>query len=79
MQIPMGVKNIGIPGTETPENPRGLMVEVYWGQDNDGNLCIVGHSDERLIPDGTYNNLVPPTPPRRLGTERPLRGIVLDF
>ena len=35
-----------IPGTESAENPGGLMVEVYWDQDDTGALCISGHSNE---------------------------------
>ncbi|CAL5441474.1 unnamed protein product [Camellia sinensis] len=29
MLIPVGVKHIGIPRTESPHNPRGLMVKIY--------------------------------------------------
>ncbi|KAL6970758.1 ATP-binding cassette sub- A member 2 [Sarracenia purpurea var. burkii] len=76
--IPMGVEFIGIPGTESPENPRGLMVEVYWGQDSDGNLCISGHSDEAPIPD-TVGYSLPTNPPSELGQIGPLHGIVLNF
>ena len=41
---------MGIPGTESKENPRGTMVEVFWDQDDYGTLCISGHSDETPIP-----------------------------
>ncbi|KAK1298423.1 ABC transporter A family member 2 [Acorus calamus] len=50
IQIPRGARFIGIPGTESAENPRGLMVEVYWEQDDSGSLCISGHSPETPIP-----------------------------
>ncbi|PIA27922.1 hypothetical protein AQUCO_07400038v1 [Aquilegia coerulea] len=50
IEIPKGARFVGIPGTETTENPRGLMVEVYWEQDEDGALCISGHSPETPIP-----------------------------
>ncbi|KAJ0960094.1 hypothetical protein J5N97_000126 [Dioscorea zingiberensis] len=35
---------------ESTENPRGVMVEVYWVQDDSGSLCISGHSPETPIP-----------------------------
>ncbi|KAL6982571.1 ATP-binding cassette sub- A member 2 [Sarracenia purpurea var. burkii] len=50
MQIPVGARFIGIPGTESDENPRGVMVEVYWEQDDSGALCISGHSPETPLP-----------------------------
>ncbi|CAD5182704.1 unnamed protein product [Musa acuminata subsp. malaccensis] len=50
IQIPKGARFVGIPGTESSEHPRGLMVEVYWGQDDTGTLCISGHSPETDVP-----------------------------
>ncbi|XP_072998676.1 ABC transporter A family member 2-like [Typha latifolia] len=50
IKIPKGAQFVGIPGTESSENPRGLMVEVYWNQDETGALCISGHSPETSIP-----------------------------
>ncbi|RRT83034.1 hypothetical protein B296_00003904, partial [Ensete ventricosum] len=50
VQIPKGARFVGIPGTESSEHPRGLMVEVYWGQDDTGTLCISGHSPETDVP-----------------------------
>jgi hypothetical protein len=50
IQIPKGARFVGIPGTETEEHPRGIMVEVYWDQDENGSLCISGHSDEMPVP-----------------------------
>lgn len=50
VQIPKGARFVGIPGTESSEHPRGLMVEVYWEQDDTGSLCISGHSLEMDIP-----------------------------
>ncbi|URD75035.1 ABC transporter [Musa troglodytarum] len=44
IQIPIGARFVGIPGTESSEHPRGLMIEVYWGQDDTGTHCIAGHS-----------------------------------
>uniref|UniRef100_A0A6N2NHT2 ABC transporter domain-containing protein n=1 Tax=Salix viminalis TaxID=40686 RepID=A0A6N2NHT2_SALVM len=48
--IPVGARFVGIPETESPENPNGIMVEVYWEQDDSGSLCISGHSDEIPVP-----------------------------
>lgn len=50
LQIPKGARYIGIPGTESTDSPRGLMVEVYWEQDESGSLCISGHSPETPMP-----------------------------
>ncbi|KAF9671485.1 hypothetical protein SADUNF_Sadunf12G0052600 [Salix dunnii] len=50
VQIPVGARFVGIPETESPENPNGIMVEVYWEQDDSGSLCISGHSDETPVP-----------------------------
>uniref|UniRef100_A0A0D3A900 ABC transporter domain-containing protein n=1 Tax=Brassica oleracea var. oleracea TaxID=109376 RepID=A0A0D3A900_BRAOL len=36
---------------ETAENPRRIMVEVYWQQDESGSLCILGHSPEMSVPE----------------------------
>ncbi|KAG5530816.1 hypothetical protein RHGRI_025703 [Rhododendron griersonianum] len=74
--IPVGVEKIGIPGSVTPQNLSGLMVEVYWGQDSDGNLCITGHSAEMPIP--VRDDLGSSLPPSLL-KGIPDHGIVLDF
>ncbi|CAL9114056.1 unnamed protein product [Musa textilis] len=50
IQIPIGARFVGIPGTESSEHPRGLMIEVYWGQDDTGTLCIAGHSPVTDVP-----------------------------
>jgi hypothetical protein len=50
VQIPVGARFVGIPGTESEENPRGIMVEVYWEQDDTGSLCISGHLAEIPVP-----------------------------
>ncbi|KAG5547029.1 hypothetical protein RHGRI_012903 [Rhododendron griersonianum] len=70
--ISVGVEHVGIPDLESTQNVRGLMVEVYWEQDADGNLCISGHSVEIPIPDGVLCTL-PSTLPR----EGPCLGIVI--
>lgn len=50
LQIPIGAKFALIPGTESEQNPKGLMVEVYWEKDEHGTLCIAGHSSETPVP-----------------------------
>lgn len=69
---------MGIPGTETAENPRGMMVEVYWEQDDSGGLCISGHSTETPIPLGTNlaSNLASTSSSRSLG-QGPVHGFVI--
>ncbi|XP_058181547.1 ABC transporter A family member 2-like isoform X1 [Rhododendron vialii] len=74
--IPVGVEKIGIPGSVTPQYLSGLMVEVYWGQDSNGNLCITGHSAEMPIP--VRDDLGSSLPPSLL-KGNPDHGIVLDF
>ncbi|ERN03831.1 hypothetical protein AMTRI_Chr05g73820 [Amborella trichopoda] len=49
IQVPTGARFVGIPSTESTDNPRGVMVEVFWEQDDTGTLCISGHSDEMPI------------------------------
>ncbi|XP_050225584.1 ABC transporter A family member 2 [Mercurialis annua] len=80
VQIPVGARFVGIPGTETPENPRGIMVEVYWEQDDTGTLCISGHSAEMPMPPNARPLIsAPPTNNRHfLGQSRPVYGIVID-
>ncbi|KAJ4782698.1 ABC transporter A family member 2 [Rhynchospora pubera] len=50
IQVSMGVRFVGIPGTESAEHPKGLMVEVFWKTDDAGTLCISHHSPEAPIP-----------------------------
>nr|GLL35566.1 ABC transporter A family member 9-like [Ipomoea trifida] len=62
IQVHLGAKYVEIPGSVSPDNPRGLMVEVYWEQDDNGNLCISGHSNETPVPSNfrrTPTGLVP--------------------
>ncbi|KAI3454641.1 hypothetical protein Pfo_011304 [Paulownia fortunei] len=80
VQVPIGARFIGIPGTESTENPRGIMVEVYWQQDDSGALCISGYSEEITIPShvqlGTAST---PTSHRNIsGRRRQIHGIVID-
>ncbi|XP_010256707.1 PREDICTED: ABC transporter A family member 2-like isoform X2 [Nelumbo nucifera] len=78
--IPVGAKFIGIPGTESQENPRGLMVEVYWSQDDAGSLCISGHSPETPIPPNVHPMASSAATPRRtfLGRKPAVQGLVID-
>lgn len=76
IQIPKGARFVGIPGTETSESPRGLMVEVYWEQDDTGSLCISGHSDLTPVPPNvqlTANHVSP-----RASRGRTPIGYVID-
>ncbi|AEE78323.1 ABC transporter A family member 2 [Arabidopsis thaliana] len=83
VEIPVGARFIGIPGTETAENPRGVMVEVYWQQDESGSLCISGHSTEMPIPENIP--VTDPVAPGHGGVNllgrrgrRQVQGIVID-
>lgn len=79
IQIPKGARFIGIPGTESSENPRGLMVEVYWEQDDSGTLCISGHSSETPIPPNIQLTANPSLSRRTLFRQRTTRvGYVID-
>ena len=60
---------MGIPGTETEEHRRGVMVEVFWDQDDNETLCVSGHSNE--TPMATNVELTrPPLFPRRASVGR---------
>ncbi|CAL9247259.1 unnamed protein product [Arabidopsis halleri] len=83
VEIPVGARFIGIPGTESAENPRGIMVEVYWQQDESGSLCISGHSTEMPVPENIP--VTDPVAPRHGGVNllgrrgrRQVQGIVID-
>lgn len=70
---------MGIPGTESVENPRGIMVEVYWEQDDTGALCIAGHSREVPVPPGVELSAPPASTNRRNRSQAgPVNGIVID-
>lgn len=71
---------VGIPGTESEENPRGLMVEVHWEQDDSGALCISGHSVETPIPPSVQPMSSSAAARSRgfLGCRGPVHGVVLD-
>lgn len=80
LQIPVGARFVGIPGTESAENSNGVMVEVYWQQDDSGALCISGHSSEMPIPPSVQLPATSAANTRRglLGRTGPVHGIVLD-
>ncbi|XP_010931289.1 ABC transporter A family member 2 isoform X2 [Elaeis guineensis] len=79
IQIPKGARFVGIPGTESSENPGGLMVEVYWEQDDSGNLCISGHSSETPIPPNIQLTANPALSRRSFRRESaPIVGYVID-
>nr|GMC75788.1 ABC transporter A family member 2-like [Ipomoea batatas] len=79
VKIPVGARYIGIPGTESAENPRGVMVEVNWEQDDSGRLCISGHSEEMPIPPHVQLTATPtPTSSWGLRRRRKVLGIVID-
>ena len=80
MQIPVGARFIGIPRTESAENPSGVMVEVYWEQDDSGALCISGHSAETPIPPDVQLRASSTTTAQRNVRSRAggVHGIVID-
>lgn len=85
LQIPVGARFVGIPGTETAENPSGVMVEVYWEQDDSGSLCISGHSDEMPVPPNVHPlpslrtlSLRSASQRSRFGQTGPVYGIVYE-
>lgn len=82
-QVPIGARFVGIPGTETAENPRGMMVEVMWEQDESGALCISDHTDETPVPPHVQprsSNVTASHPPRLsiLNRSRRIHGFVID-
>ncbi|XP_060170118.1 ABC transporter A family member 2-like [Lycium barbarum] len=72
LEVPAGSRFVGIPGTKSPQNPGGIMVEVYWEPDESGSLCISGHSDEMPIPPHIQLS----DPPNTKSAKK--RGIVID-
>lgn len=77
MQIPFGARFVGIPGTETAENPRGFMVEVYWETDDSGSLQIAGHSLETPVPPGV--GMSSHSVSTSLGRNKKVRGVVIEL
>ncbi|CAN1262521.1 ABC transporter A family member 2, partial [Linum perenne] len=80
LEIPVGTSFVGIPGTESSENPRGLMVEVFWEQDETGALCVSGHSPEVPIPPEVQPSMpaVAASGSNLLGRRGPAYGLIID-
>ncbi|KAJ1401643.1 P-loop containing nucleoside triphosphate hydrolase [Sesbania bispinosa] len=79
VQIPIGARFVGIPGTESAEYPTGFMVEVYWEQDDTGALCIAGHSQKVPIPQSVQLSSSPSARHHRsLGRSGSIHGVVID-
>ena len=78
MQIPIGAQLVRIPESESAENPTGLMVEVYWDQDDAGNLRISGHSDEMPIPPGAQAMASSSNSNTNSSQTGPIQAIVID-
>ncbi|XP_030949383.1 ABC transporter A family member 2-like isoform X5 [Quercus lobata] len=77
-QILIGAQLVRIPESESAENPTGLMVEVYWDQDDAGNLRISGHSDEMPIPPGAQAMASSSNSNTDSGQTGPIQAIVID-
>ncbi|XP_058772824.1 ABC transporter A family member 2-like [Vicia villosa] len=75
VEIPIGARFVGIPGTESSEYPTGFMVEVYWEQDDTGALCISGHSQKAPIP---QNIQLPSSATARQRRSGSVHGVVID-
>uniref|UniRef100_A0A2N9H3Q6 ABC transporter domain-containing protein n=1 Tax=Fagus sylvatica TaxID=28930 RepID=A0A2N9H3Q6_FAGSY len=77
-QIPVGAQLVVIPNSESTENPKGLMVEVYWDQDDSGNLRISGHSAEMPIPPDAQAMASSSNSNTNSSQTEPLHAIVID-
>ncbi|KAK7836996.1 abc transporter a family member 2 [Quercus suber] len=78
LKVPVGARFVGIPGTESEERPRGIMVEVYWEQDDSGALCISGHSEEIPVPPNVQTMPVTGSGRNYIGRSGPVHGIVIE-
>ncbi|KAI3987712.1 hypothetical protein MKX01_028446 [Papaver californicum] len=76
LQIPKGANYVGIPNTESEENPRGVLVEVIWEQDENGFLKMSGHSKEYPVPP---NAKIIPSTAKSSGVDLPEVGIIYDL
>jgi len=45
MNVPVGTRHIRVPNSVSTDVPNGLMVEIYWQQDEFGAMRISGHSE----------------------------------
>ncbi|KAK4842799.1 hypothetical protein QYF36_000224 [Acer negundo] len=78
VEIPFGARFVGILGTETAENPRGIMVEVFWETHDSGALNIAGHSPETPIPPSVRMSDFSVSTSSSLGRNAQVRGIVIE-
>ncbi len=44
-QVPVGTQYVRVPNSVSTNVPNGLMVEIYWQQDEFGAMRISGHSE----------------------------------
>lgn len=78
MQIPVGARYVAIPGTESSEYPKGLMVEIHWEQDESGALCISGQSAETPVPRNVNLSSSPTAATIKLNKKEVVQGIPID-
>ncbi|KAI3914735.1 hypothetical protein MKW98_001971 [Papaver atlanticum] len=79
LRIPKGANYVGIPKTESEENPRGVLVEVIWEQDENGFLKMSSHSKEYPVPPNAKiiaSNVKPSEVPR---VDQPEVGVIYDL
>ncbi|CAO2818609.1 unnamed protein product [Amaranthus hypochondriacus] len=77
VQVPVGARYVAIPGSETAENPQGVMVEIHWEQNDSGALCISGYSTDRPVPPHVQPSF-PVAQPQSLGRPKEIVGRVID-
>ncbi|XP_024541685.1 ABC transporter A family member 2 [Selaginella moellendorffii] len=51
LMVPVGTRYFPVPGTVTEDHPLGMMVEIFWQQDENGSLCIRDFSELRPAPE----------------------------
>ncbi|XP_026453849.1 ABC transporter A family member 11-like isoform X2 [Papaver somniferum] len=79
LRIPKGANYVGIPKTDSEENPRGVLVEVIWEQDENGFLKMSGHSKEYPVPPNAKivaSNAKPSEDPQ---VDQPEVGVIYDL
>ncbi|RZC72126.1 hypothetical protein C5167_035370 [Papaver somniferum] len=77
--IPKGANYVGIPKTESEENPPGVLVEVILEQDENGFLKMSGHSKEYPVPPNAKivaSNAKPSEAPQ---VDQPEVGVIYDL
>lgn len=79
LEVPEGARYVAISGSETAENPRGIMVEVHWEHNDSGALCISGYTTEMPVPPNVQpSHILPVAHSRSLGKSRRIVGRVID-